>query len=126
MNIKLNQETKQPLYLQISAQIKSMIESEEIVIGYKLPPERKLAEELGVHRNTIIKAYDELIAEGCVIASRKKPKGYFVGKIGTDDHSFGRRFFPLEKAFRYEFKTSERKFSEVYWRSEEDEPIPFG
>ena len=63
MNIKPERGSKKPLYLQISDQIKDMIESEEIAVGYKLPPERKLAEELGVHRNTVIKAYDELIAD---------------------------------------------------------------
>lgn len=126
MNIKPERESKKPLYLQISDQIKDMIESEEIAIGYKLPPERKLAEELGVHRNTVIKAYDELIADGVVIASRKKPKGYFVGRSDLEEQTFGRRFFPLEKAFRYEFRNSERKFSEYYWRSEDEEPIALG
>ena len=126
MNIKLERGNGHPLYLQISDQIKTMIKEEEIVAGYKLPAERKLAEELGVHRNTVIKAYEELIADGVVIASRKKPKGYFVGRTGFKEQTFGRRFFPLEKAFQYEFRTSERKFSEFYWRSEEDEPIALG
>ncbi len=71
MNIKLERGNGHPLYLQISDQIKTMIKEEEIVVGYKLPAERKLAEELGVHRNTVIKAYDELIADGFIIASRK-------------------------------------------------------
>lgn len=126
MNIKLERGNGHPLYLQISDQIKTMIKEEEIVVGYKLPAERKLAKELGVHRNTVIKAYDELIADGFIIASRKKPKGYFVGRMGFNAQTFGRRFFPLEKAFRYEFRTSERKFNEFYRKSEDDEPITLG
>lgn len=43
-----------------------------------------------------------------------------------EEQTFGRRFFPLEKAFRYEFRNSERKFSEYYWRSEDEEPIALG
>ena len=64
MNIKLERGNGHPLYLQISDQIKTMIKEEEIVAGYKLPAERKLAEELGVHRNTVIKAYEEREGKG--------------------------------------------------------------
>lgn len=126
MNIKLEPENKQALYLQICSQIRTLIEAEEITVGYKLPSERKLADELGVHRNTVIRAYEELIADGLVVASRKKPKGYFVGRTGMEERTFSRRFFPLEKAFQYEYRTSERKFSENYWKSEEQEPISLG
>ena len=63
MNIHINRSSQTPLYLQITCAIQNLILSGEISRGYKMPAERKLAEELGVHRNTIIKAYGELVAE---------------------------------------------------------------
>lgn len=51
---------------------------------YKMPAERKLAGELDIHRNTVIKAYGELVDEGYLIVSSKRPKGYFVKEIADD------------------------------------------
>ena len=78
MNIKLNRNSETPIYLQIKSAIIKLITSQELVSGYKLPSERKLADELGVHRNTVVKAYGELTCEGYLDVSRKAPKGYFV------------------------------------------------
>lgn len=126
MNIKLNRDIGQALYVQIANQIKKMVDDGEMIAGNKLPAERKLAEKLGVHRNTVIRAYDELVAEGYIIASRKKPKGYFVAENNFEDYKFGSRFFPLEKAFRYEFRIHEKKFNENYHLSGEENQISLG
>lgn len=126
MNIKLERDSSKALYLQIHDQFKEMIEKEELVTGYKLPAERKLAEKLGVHRNTVIKAYAELMADGYIVSSRKKPKGYFVGRNDSDEQKFGSRFFPLEKAFSYEFRIYEKKFNENYWLSLDEDQISLG
>ena len=56
MNITINRNSETPIYLQIAGTIKNMIEKNELVKGYKLPGERQLASELGVHRNTVVKA----------------------------------------------------------------------
>jgi len=125
MNLTIDHNSQVPLYRQIAIKIKDKVLSQELTPGFKLPAERRLAEALGVHRNTVIKAYNVLIAEGMVTASRTKPKGYFVGtpKEITD---FGKRFFPLEKAFRYEFRRAERRFNEIYRKSETEDAISFG
>ena len=60
MNIKINRNLKKPIYWQIADQIKEMILTEQLGSGAALPTERKLAEMLGVHRNTVIKAYTTL------------------------------------------------------------------
>ena len=93
MNIKINRNSETPIYLQIKTAIISLITSQELISGYKLPSERKLAEELSVHRNTVVKAYSELTCEGYLYASRKTPKGYFVTE-SQDHQSFTGRFFP--------------------------------
>lgn len=125
MNIKINRNSETPIYLQIKTAIISLITSQELVSGYKLPSERKLAEELSVHRNTVVKAYSELTCEGYLYASRKTPKGYFVTEA-QDHHSFTGRFFPLEKLIQYDLNEREKTFLEIFDRSGEDLHICMG
>lgn len=125
MKIKVDRISRVPVYQQISRAIESRILSEELSEGFKLPAERKLADEVGVHRNTIIKAYDTLISKGLVTVSRKEPKGYFVRTSGNVS-KFSKRFFPLDKTFRYEFKQAEKIFNDIYWSSERTDIISFG
>ena len=73
MNIEINRSSQTPLYLQIKCAIQNLVLSGEIGQGYKMPAERRLAEELDVHRNTVIKAYGALVDEGYLIVSTKKP-----------------------------------------------------
>lgn len=77
MNIRINRSSQTPIYLQIKCAIQNLILSGELSPGYKMPAERKLAGELDIHRNTVIKAYGELVDEGYLIVSSKRPKGYF-------------------------------------------------
>lgn len=66
IKIKLDRQSKTPLYLQISGQIISGIKSGELKPGLRLPAERKFALMLGVNRSTIVNAYSELEAGGFV------------------------------------------------------------
>ena len=43
MNIDLNRDSGEPLYLQIKEQIRNLIVAGDLAIGARLPPERKLA-----------------------------------------------------------------------------------
>lgn len=52
--------------MQIKNQIRDKILSSELLEGFILPPERKLAETLGVNRSTVINAYQELKADGLI------------------------------------------------------------
>ena len=63
MNIRINRSSQTPIYLQIKCAIQNLILSGELSPGYKMPAERKLAGELDIHRNTVIKAYGELVDE---------------------------------------------------------------
>ena len=125
MELTIDRGSYVPVYQQIAIKIKDKILSQELTPGFKLPAERRMAEALDVHRNTVVKAYNVLIAEGLVTVSRQKPKGYFVGtpKEITD---FGKRFFPLEKAFRYEFRREEKRFNDIYGNSGTKNVISFG
>jgi GntR family transcriptional regulator of abcA and norABC len=63
---KPNKSSPVPLHKQITDFIKEKISNGEWTIGYKLPPQRILAEALGVNRSTVVTAYEELIAEGLI------------------------------------------------------------
>lgn len=76
MNITINKSIRTPLYWQISDQIKRMIILGELADGSVLPSERKLAEILDVHRNTVIRAYD-ILKDMDIIESRQGV-GYLV------------------------------------------------
>ena len=68
MEIKLNKNTKAPLYQQIKNQIVQQILSGVISAGDILPSERQLAEQLEINRSTVNKAYWELKSEGFINA----------------------------------------------------------
>jgi DNA-binding transcriptional MocR family regulator len=68
MNIHLERGSGIPLYRQIVRQMRDMILAGTLPPGFHLPPERRLAEALGVTRTTVINAYEELKAEGFATA----------------------------------------------------------
>ena len=80
MNINIDKKSKTPVYLQIVNQLKAQIKRGDIIDGSTLPSERALSKILGVHRNTIIKVYNELKAEGFV--ESRQGVGYMVS-LGT-------------------------------------------
>ncbi|PGS48822.1 PLP-dependent aminotransferase family protein [Bacillus sp. AFS041924] len=63
---KPNKSSPIPIHKQITDYIKEKISNGEWTVGYRLPPQRTLAKELGVNRSTIVTAYDELIADGLI------------------------------------------------------------
>jgi len=57
-----------PLYRRIYQQLKSAIHAGRLGAAARLPSTRKLAEDLGVSRNSVILAYEQLAAEGYVVS----------------------------------------------------------
>jgi DNA-binding transcriptional MocR family regulator len=55
-----------PLYRQLADRLTTSIESGTLRVGDQLPPERSLADALGVSRGTVVRAYDDLAASGSV------------------------------------------------------------
>lgn len=70
----VDHEASEPPYEQLRRQITEVIDSGGLAPGEKLPPVRRLAEDLGLAANTVAKAYKELEARG-VVATR--------GRAGT-------------------------------------------
>ena len=68
LNIVLDRSSETPLYVQISRALRELIQSGGLLEGLHLPPERRLAQELGVNRSTVLAAYRELKSEGLLDA----------------------------------------------------------
>lgn len=62
--ITIDRSQNTPMIRQIYHQLRIKILSGEISAGYRLPSTRQLAEELGVSRNVVLEAYEQLLAEG--------------------------------------------------------------
>lgn len=67
--IRLDTQRDQPLFRQIFDQIAARIQTGAFPPDYRLPPTRVLAQELGTHRNTVVRAYEELEAAGFVTST---------------------------------------------------------
>ncbi len=74
--LPLDESSAQPLYQQLQRSLRGAIENGVIGPDDALPPERDLAEMLGVSRITVRKAIDELVDDGLLI--RKQGSGTFV------------------------------------------------
>lgn len=85
MPITLNRHNSVPLYRQLVNALREDIVSGALAANYKLPPERELAERLGVNRATVLQAYQQLKSEG-LIASHVG-RGTFV--CASDDRQGG-------------------------------------
>lgn len=68
-----------PLYQQLFLQIREKILSGKFPAHFKLPSIRDLSVELGISRNTVDGAFQELCAEGYIYS--KARSGYFVSDI---------------------------------------------
>jgi GntR family transcriptional regulator / MocR family aminotransferase len=66
----LDRRRDEPLSLQIVGQLQEAIEAGRVARGTRLPSTRALARTLGVSRNTVIAAYEELLARGFVRTRR--------------------------------------------------------
>lgn len=63
---ELDRSSSTPLYQQLRDQIRQRILAGSLPAGTRLPPERTLANMLGVNRTTVVNAYKELASEGLV------------------------------------------------------------
>src|SRR4051794_2301899 len=58
-----------PLGHQVQDALRSAIRSGRLRSGERLPSTRQLADQLGVSRGLVVSAYDQLLAEGYVVAT---------------------------------------------------------
>ncbi len=70
MKIRIDSRSQLPIYVQLQEQIKFLILSGELEPGARLPTGRQLAGFLHINRNTVLKAYQELVREGLIECQR--------------------------------------------------------
>ncbi len=79
MLLHLDRMQDQPLYLQVKDHLNHLIGSRILKPGTKLPSSREFASRLGVHRNTVVQAYQELEVEGKIVS--QIGRGTFVNEL---------------------------------------------
>ena len=79
--MKIYQNSSEPIYKQIAAQLRDEILAGKLKGGDALPSIRGLAQDLKISVITTMKAYEELASEGLVTSAQGK--GYFVNAQDT-------------------------------------------
>src|ERR1044072_9416343 len=70
--LTLHEPSREPMHRQLYRKVRDAVLSGRLPPGSRLPSTRSIAAELGVSRNTIMGAFDQLLAEG-----------YLEGKVGS-------------------------------------------
>lgn len=86
MIFELNRDSHVPLYAQIVLRVREMITGGALKVGDRLPASRDLAKTLGVNRNTVAYAYEELEADA-IVSSQVGRGTYISGIPGTASRS---------------------------------------
>jgi GntR family transcriptional regulator/MocR family aminotransferase len=88
-------------YKQIYEQLRIAILDKKLLAHAKLPPKRRLAEQLNLSIMTVQMAYEQLQSEGyCYSVERK---GYFVSEIQDEWHFTGNNTTILKKKVQHEY-----------------------
>lgn len=72
MNLIIDNNLSKAIYVQIVDGIISSIKSGVLRPGSPLPSSRQLASELKINRNTVVKAFEILSAEGWITSSERQ------------------------------------------------------
>lgn len=82
MQIRIDNASDRPVYLQIIDQIKRDIALGRLVRDERLPTVRRLAGQLAINPNTIAKAFRQLEQEGIIVT--KAGAGAFVANLDSN------------------------------------------
>ncbi len=121
--VKIDKEIETPIYLQIYNEIRDKILAGLISEGYALPSERRLAEELGVHRNTVTKAYNELKSEDMI--SSHQGKGYKVHFRQRQINPKRKKDVNWESMINHDYRSIRSDFDILYSKGFDRELISF-
>lgn len=94
--VRIEPESACPMYRQIYNELRQAILKRTLPVGARLPSTRDMARRLRVSRNTVLNAYEGLVAEGLLVARRGS--GTRVGMPSRSD-----RVRPLATPMRRPF-----------------------
>lgn len=93
-----------PLFQQITNAVTADIQRGRLRPGDQLPGTRTLARTLGVQRQTVVAAFDELVAEGWILSQRARGAFVSVDLPGPKPRRFTSRESPASLADRTGFE----------------------
>lgn len=79
LSLVIDKTVNEPKYLQLQRQIEQLIQVGRLLPEEKIPSSRALTKELGISRTSVLKAIDNLIAEGVLVSFAKK--GVYVARF---------------------------------------------
>ncbi len=94
--VALDPEAATPVYRQLYAQMRGAIISGRLATRMRLPSSRVLAAELGVSRNTVMTALDQLTTEGYLVG--RVGDGTYVASVLPEDRFLPRTPLPQRDA----------------------------
>ncbi len=100
--IKIDRKSSSPVYLQVSVQLADAIQKGYIPEGTKLPGARKLAQLVGLHRNTVSNSFQILESQGWIVS--RPCQGTFVQKSPQNQQAETRSGFPKNAGFYFHKK----------------------
>jgi len=81
LELRINFSSGVPIYVQLMEQIKHAVETGAVRAGEQLPAIRKVAEDLAMNPNTVVRAYRELERDG--ILELRHGSGAYVSAART-------------------------------------------
>lgn len=69
LSVRLERDAAEPMYRQVLRLVQQAILTGQLAPGTKLPSSRTLADDLEIARNTVLRVYDQLTAEGYVLST---------------------------------------------------------
>ena len=113
--------------MQIASQMKNQILTGEIAAGSTLPSERSMAQILGVHRNTVVRAYSELKDQELI--DSRQGVGYVVNireAEGSNTEAVKGKKVHWPSQIREKYQDLEVTFDDMFQRFQEENVISLG
>jgi DNA-binding transcriptional regulator YhcF (GntR family) len=92
--LRIKPQSACPLYRQVYNQLRQAILEQKLPAGARLPSTRALARTLGVSRNTVLNAYETLVADA-LLAARKGSGTH----VSTPSDKIGSLATPMRRPF---------------------------
>src|SRR5690349_8715128 len=98
MAFSIDSSSEEPLHRQLYNELRTAILGGRLPTGCRLPASRELAQVTGLSRNTVLSAYDQLIAEGYI--DSRAGSGTYVSSSLPDQVLSGPAMEPVPQADR--------------------------
>lgn len=111
MLFKIDFESEEPIYLQLTRHIIKGIGSGELEEGERLPTVRDLARDMGINPMTVSKAYQKLKAEGYLVMDRRH--GAKIGSLQRREKGLSEESYAVLERVVSECRAKQMPLKEV-------------